>query len=127
MYNMALRKFVKLCALTQAAMIAASCTPTAPVLILSWLVLVVVGIACCCPTSTCSNDDDKPVGFASGALLSLVLPSLPPCQRAAWVLGSPRQYLLKKSCLSTRRLCSNQATGQSTLHSALDAMECWSH
>ena len=36
------------CALTQVAMIAASCTPPAPVLILSWSVVVVVGVACCC-------------------------------------------------------------------------------
>ena len=35
--------------LTQVAMIAASCTPPAPVLILSWsVVVVVVGVACCC-------------------------------------------------------------------------------
>ena len=38
-----------MCALTQVAMIAASCTPPAPVLILSWsVVVVVVGVACCC-------------------------------------------------------------------------------
>ena len=38
-----------LCALTQVAMIAALCTPPAPVLILSWsVVVVVVGVACCC-------------------------------------------------------------------------------
>ena len=37
-----------LCALTQVAMIAASCTPPAPVLILTWSVVAVVGVACCC-------------------------------------------------------------------------------
>ena len=38
-----------MCALTQVAMIAASCTPPSPVLILNWLVVVVVvGVACCC-------------------------------------------------------------------------------
>ena len=38
-----------LCALTQVAMIAALCTPPAPVLILSWsVVVVVVGVGCCC-------------------------------------------------------------------------------
>ena len=36
-----------MCALTQVAMIAASCTPPAPVLILSWSVAVAVGVACC--------------------------------------------------------------------------------
>ena len=39
-------KELELCALTQVAMIAASCTPPAPVLILSWsVVVVVVGVA----------------------------------------------------------------------------------
>ena len=32
---------------TQVAMIAAFCTPPTPVLILSWSVVVVVGVACC--------------------------------------------------------------------------------
>ena len=35
-------------ALTQLAMIAASCTPPAPVLILSWMVVMVLEVACCC-------------------------------------------------------------------------------
>ena len=38
----------KLCALMQVAMIAALCTPTASVLILSWLVIIVAGVAGCC-------------------------------------------------------------------------------
>ena len=36
------------CALTQVAMIAASCTSMVSVLIMSWSVVVVVRIACCC-------------------------------------------------------------------------------
>ena len=39
-------KELKLCALRQVAMVAASCTQPAPVLILSWSVVVVVRVAC---------------------------------------------------------------------------------
>ena len=38
-------KELQWCALTQVAMIAALCTPPAPVLILSWSVVVVVGVS----------------------------------------------------------------------------------
>ena len=41
------KKF-EFCTLTQVTMIAALCTPPAPVLILNWSVEVVVGVACCC-------------------------------------------------------------------------------
>ena len=41
-------KELELCALTQVALIAASCTPPAPVLIRSWSMVVVVGVASCC-------------------------------------------------------------------------------
>ena len=41
-------KEFELCALMQVAMIAALCTPPTPVLILSWSVVLVVGVICCC-------------------------------------------------------------------------------
>ena len=64
-----------LCALTQVAMIAASCTPPAPVLILSWSVVVVVGVACCLQRTVRGTEmqlQPPPPSTSSGSALALV-------------------------------------------------------
>ena len=77
------RAWKELCALTQVAMIVASCTPTTPVLILSW---IGGGDGGRCmmllhPTLTCTDDDDKLAVLPHVHYCVLLLPS-PTCQRA---------------------------------------------